>query len=172
MKLLDKAKFAVVAAPASIQTQAFDNTTYLLGDYIHMAMYNQCTFVILNGVTAATSTVNIYQATSAAGGSAKVVQGLSYRYTATATSAASDTWVKTAMTSTGLFTHPATNYTSHIIEVHASQLDLANSFEWVTVNMGATGTGSTLCAVLAILTEPRVISGEESGQGTYQTSLT
>lgn len=157
MKLIDQVKFVVGFPPCDINT-AQDNSTYLKGDYVHMKYYDHLTIVLLAGASAGgTGSVNVYQATDAAGGSAKTV-GVDYRYLCTATNAASDTWVKTTVTS-DTWDHPATANLYNVIEVDSTQLDIEGGFEWVAINIDSAG-GTTYGAALYILSGPRYISAE------------
>ncbi len=151
----------VIAVPPSTPNTANDNTTYLLGDYINMADYNHCAVIMVGGAFTGTSVVNVYQATSAAGGSAKIISALTERFLCTATSAASDTWVATAVTSS-TWTWPATNNLANIVEINARDLDIANGFQWIAVNTATSGQAGDRLCVIYILSEPRYLKAENS----------
>lgn len=156
-KLIDKVKFVVGAPPVDIAT-AWDNTTYALGDYVNMEHYGHLTIVLLGGASAGgTGAVTVKEATDASGTSADTLN-VDNRYLQTGTSAASDTWVKTAVTA-DTWTHPATAKLSNIIEIDAA--DLSAGHNWVAVNITAAG-GTTLMSALYILSEPRYISAEDA----------
>lgn len=157
-RFIDTHHVVIGAVPACPNT-AWDNTTYALGDYIHMGKYNHLTIIILTGaMSGATGAVTVKQATSAAGGSAKNVT-ITERFLCTATAAASDTWTSTAVTS-NTWTMPATANLANIVEVDARSLDIANSFEWVAVNITASGDAADRAACLYILSEPRYVRAE------------
>lgn len=163
MKLIDRVKFAIGAPCANINT-AWDNTTYALGDYVHMIYHNQLTIVLVGGAASgAASAVTVKQATTAAGGSAKNVT-LDYVWVNTATSAASDTWTRTAVTSNTFTPTTTTANLSYILEIHVSQLDLANSFEFVAINIAGGGGGTNYYSCLYILSDPRYVSAASVGQ--------
>jgi hypothetical protein len=157
MKLIDKVHFVVGAPIANINT-AWDNTTYALGDYVNMANYSHLTIVLIGGASAGgTGAITVKQATDATGTSAKNVT-VANRYLQTGTSSASDTWVKTTVTS-NTWTHPATANLCNIVEIDAASLDKDNGFTWVAINITSAGGTTNMCA-LYILSDPRQISAE------------
>lgn len=159
MKLIDKCHFVIGAPCANINT-AWDNSTYALGDYVHMGKYNHLTIVLIGGAASgAASAITIKQATSAAGGSAKNVTVASM-YACTSTSAASDTWTKTTVTSNTWTPTTTTANLHYIVELDAADLDIANSFEWVAVNVAGSGGGTNYFSCLYILSDPKIVSAE------------
>lgn len=159
-RFIGKHKVVIGFPPYDVATAA-DNSTYAKGEYINMADYNHATVIILGGASAGgTGAVNIYQATNASGGSAKIISAFTERFLNTSTSTASDTWVSTAVTAS-TWTHPATANISNIVEIDARDLDGANGFSWIAVNVAAAG-GTTLMACIYILSEGRFLMREKS----------
>ncbi len=147
----------VIGAPCADISTAWDNTTYALGDYVHMEHYNHLTIVLIGGAAAgAASAITVKQATSAAGGSAKNVT-FTEMFANVATSSASDTWTSTAVTSNTFTPTTTTANLSYVIEIDSRDLDLANNFEWVAINV-AGGGGTNYFACLYILSEGRFLA--------------
>ncbi len=158
-KLIDQVHFVVGAPPSDIAT-AWGNSTYLLGNAVNVENYGHVTIVMLQGTSAgATAAVSVRQAATAAG----VVVGaaivpIDYRYLLTQTSAESDTWVKTAVTS-NTWTIPATAQLSNIVEFDTAIL--TSGLNWIGINVTAAGGGG-LASCLYILSQPRYISAEDA----------
>jgi hypothetical protein len=158
MKLIDTVKPFVGAWPVSIQTTGFDNTTYLLGDSVNVENYGHVTIILIGGAFGgASGAVTIKQSAADDISVSSDNVPISYRYLCTATSAASATWTKTAITS-NTWTWPATNYLANIVEFDTAVLNADHNF--VAVNVVAAGTGSSLLTVLYLLSEPRYITAE------------
>lgn len=160
MKLLDQMKFVVGAPPFDVAT-ALDNTTYLLGNAVNVKLYNHVTIVMIGGVFAGGANacaVTIKQAETDAISVASDNVPISYRYLCTATSAQSDTWVKTAVTS-NTWTWAALNHLANIVEFDTAVLN--EDHDWIAVNTVAAGA-SALMSVLYILSNPRYAQAEDT----------
>lgn len=157
MKLIDSVKFAVATQVQDGVTTS-NNVNYLFGNAINVESYSHLTVVILNGTPGgAAGAVTLRQAATLA----TVLVGativpMSYVYINTQTSAESDTWVKTAVTS-NTFTIPATAYLNYIIEIDTAVL----TYPYVGLNILASGGGGYLAA-LYILSQARYISAEDA----------
>lgn len=122
------------------------------GDYYCLKYYNHITFIIQQGAWAGgTPAVTLKQATAVAGTGEKALSFLYY-------------WSQVALTGTGYtrtavtsdtFNLTATANTTTILEVEASDLDLANGFDCVRVGIATPGSNADLIAVFAILSQPR-----------------
>lgn len=132
MRPIDNFKFVTGCAPAALATTAGD------GDYISMREYARLTIVIsvLNATTVTGGAVTLKQATDVAGTSEKAL-GFSTMW-ANTDCAASDTLVSTAVTS-DTFTTSTTNskILMYIIEVSARDLDIANGFDCVRIDVAS-----------------------------------
>ncbi len=132
MRPIDNFKFVTGCAPAALATTAGD------GDYVSMREYARLTVIIsvLNATTVTGGAVTLKQATDVAGASEKAL-GFSTMW-ANTDCAASDTLVSTAVTS-DTFTTSTTNskILMYVIEVSASDLDIANGFDCVRVDVAS-----------------------------------
>lgn len=122
-------------------------------DYVSFKHYQHLTIVILvkNATTVTGSAITLKQATAVAGTSEKAL-AFSKMWANTDTGAG-DTLTETTVSS-DTFTTDATNSKNlmYVIEVNASDLDTANSFDCVRVGTG-NATAATV-TVLYILSEP------------------
>lgn len=158
MKQIDLNKFVVGFPSVDIAT-AIDNTTYLLGNAVNVALFGHVTIVLIGGASAGgTGAVTIKQAATDALSVASDNVPISYRYVCTQTSAQSDTWVKTAVTS-NTWTHPATAQIHNIVEFDTAALNADH--KWIGVNIVAAG-GTTLMSCLYILSNPRYAQAEDT----------
>ncbi len=153
-RFLDTHKVVIGAPCANINT-AWDNSTYALGDYVHMGKYNHLTIILVGGAASgAASAVTVKQATDASGTSAKNCT-VTEMFLNTATSTASDTWTATTVSSNTFTPTTTTANLSYIIEIDSRDLDLANNFEWVAINIAGGGGGTNYFACVYILSEGR-----------------
>ena len=135
---LDEQVTTVVAAAGLLLTSTLGDTTY-----VSMKGYARCriTISIADGTTVTGSTITLKQATAVAGTSEKALAFT--RMLANTDYAASKTMVETAVTS-NTFTTQTTNSKDslYIIDVDASDLDVANGFDCLRVD----GTGHAATA--------------------------
>lgn len=141
MRLVDKSKFVMACPPAALATTAGD------GDYISLKNFDHLTIVILvdNATTVTGGAVTLKQASAVAGGDEKA---LSFsKMWANVDTGASDTLVETAVVS-DTFTTDTTNAKNlmYVIEVEATDLDTANGFNCVRIDVAsmANAVGSVL----------------------------
>jgi len=129
---IDNFKFVTGCAPAALTSTAGD------GDYISMREYARLTVIIsvLNGSTVTGGAVTLKQASDVAGTGEKAL-GFSTMW-ANTDAGASDTLVSTAVTS-DTFTTSTTNskILMYVIEVSARELDIANGFDCVRVDVAS-----------------------------------
>ena len=129
---IDNFKFVTGCAPAALTSTAGD------GDYISMREYARLTVIIsvLNGNTVTGGAVTLKQASDVAGTGEKAL-GFSTMW-ANTDAGASDTLVSTAVTS-DTFTTSTTNskILMYVIEVSARELDIANGFDCVRVDVAS-----------------------------------
>ena len=135
---LDERVYPVVAAAGLLLTSTLGDTTY-----VSMKNYQRCQIIIsiADGTTVTGSTITLKQATAVAGTSEKALAFT--RMLANTDYAASKTMVETAVTS-NIFTTQTTNSKDslYIIDVDASDLDVANGFDCLRVD----GTGHAATA--------------------------
>jgi len=142
---LDEQVQTVVAAAGLLLTSTLGDTTYVSMKNFARA---RITIVIADGTTVTGSTITLKQATAIAGTSEKALAFT--RMLANTDYAASKTMVETAVTS-NTFTTQTTNSKDsvYIIDVDASDLDIANGFDCFRVDCtGHAATASRGCAVI------------------------
>ncbi len=159
MLLVERTKI-VQGALALLNTAGLDGSTYLLGDYVSLKNYGHLT-VIVELVPASgtdTSALTLKQATAVAGTGEKALPQQWVWYNSDVS--ASDTLVKTAVVSNSVTTSNAAKNEMFVFEVDVNDgnLDIANDFDCVRVNMTDPGSVSTPVAVTYILSEPRFAS--------------
>lgn len=142
---LDEQVSTVVAAAGLLLTSTLGDTTY-----VSMKNYARCQIIITiaDGTTVTGSTITLKQATAIAGTSEKALAFT--RMLANTDYAASKTMVETAVTS-NTFTTQTTNSKDsvYIIDVDASDLDVANGFDCLRVDgTGHAATASRGCTVV------------------------
>lgn len=142
---LDEQVTTVVAAAGLLLTSTLGDTTY-----VSMKNYARCQIIITiaDGTTVTGSTITLKQATAIAGTSEKALAFT--RMLANTDYAASKTMVETAVTS-NTFTTQTTNSKDsvYIIDVDASDLDVANGFDCLRVDgTGHAATASRGCTVV------------------------
>jgi len=142
---LDEQVQTVVAAAGLLLTSTLGDTTYVSMKNFARA---RITIVIADGTTVTGSTITLKQATAIAGTSEKALAFT--RMLANTDYAASKTMVETAVTN-NTFTTQTTNSKDsvYIIDVDASDLDIANGFDCFRVDCtGHAATASRGCAVI------------------------
>lgn len=142
---LDEQVTTVVAAAGLLLTSTLGDTTYVsLKNYARM----QIIITIADGTTVTGTAVTLKQATAVAGTGEKALAFT--RMLANTDYAASKTMVETAVTS-NTFTTQTTNSKDsvYIIDVDASDLDMANGFDCIRVDCtGHAATASRGCTVV------------------------
>ena len=152
---LDERVYPVVAAAGLLLTSTLGDTTY-----VSMKNYQRCQIIIsiADGTTVTGSTITLKQATSVAGTSEKALAFT--RMLANTDYAASKTMVETAVTS-NTFTTQTTNSKDslYIIDVDASDLDVANGFDCLRVD----GTGHAATASRGVVVLYNLYGARYSG---------
>lgn len=139
--LVESAKVVWAAAPLDITGAGFN------GDWVDLKTFRKVAVVLLTGAWAGgTAAVTLEQATDVAGTSGKA---LSFAYQYVSTGLTSDSPTKTAVTS-NTFNLSAANKL-HVIEVLASDLDIANGFDCLRVVVASPGSNADLAAALYVL---------------------
>lgn len=145
-KLTESAKVINAFGPAAPSTSS--------SQYISLKDYNRCSIVInfLNGSTVTGSAIGLTQATAVAGTGAKTLAFTTVD--ANVDCAAGDALTATAVAS-NTFTTNTTNSKAllYVIEVKASDLDVANSFDCLKVTLAT--AANTTGQVTYILRDPR-----------------
>ena len=142
---LDEQVQTVVAAAGLLLTSTLGDTTYVSMKNFARA---RITIVIADGTTVTGSAITLKQATAIAGTSEKALAFT--RMLATTDYAASKPLVETAVTSNTFTTQTENSKDSvYIIDVDASDLDIANGFDCFRVDCtGHAATASRGCAVI------------------------
>jgi len=152
---LDERVYPVVAAAGLLLTSTLGDTTY-----VSLKGYQRCQIIIsiADGTTVTGSTITLKQATAVAGTSEKALAFT--RMLANTDYAASKTMVETAVTS-NTFTTQTTNSKDslYIIDVDASDLDVANGFDCLRVD----GTGHAATASRGVVVLYNLYGARYSG---------
>ena len=152
---LDELVYPVVAAAGLLLTSTLGDTTY-----VSMKGYQRCQIIIsiADGTTVTGSTITLKQATAVAGTGEKALAFT--RMLANTDYAASKTMVETAVTS-NTFTTQTTNSKDslYIIDVDASDLDVANGFDCLRVD----GTGHAATASRGVVVLYNLYGARYSG---------
>ena len=152
---LDERVYPVVAAAGLLLTSTLGDTTY-----VSMKGYARCQIIIsiADGTTVTGSTITLKQATAVAGTSEKALAFT--RMLANTDYVASKTMTETAVTS-NTFTTQTTNSKDslYIIDVDASDLDVANGFDCLRVD----GTGHAATASRGVVVLYNLYGARYSG---------
>lgn len=152
---LDEQVKTVVAAAGLLLTSTLGDTTY-----VSMKGYSRCQIIIsiADGTTVTGSTITLQQATAIAGTNEKPLAFT--RMLANTDYAASKTMTETAVTS-NTFTTQTTNSKDsvYIIDVDASDLDVANGFDCIRVD----GTGHAATASRGVVVIYNLYGAKYSG---------
>lgn len=120
------------------------------GDWVSLKHARRMAICILKGAWAGgTSAVTLEQATDASGTGAK---SLAFTKQYSGTALTDDVLAENTVTS-DTFDLSTTANVYHVIEIHASDLDLANGFAYVRLALGTPGSNADLLAAFAILYE-------------------
>ena len=130
---------------------AIDGSTYLLGDAWSMKNFGHATVIITAGTMTGTPAVTLKESTSAA---LAGEQAFSFD-TVYINSAygSQNSYTKTAVTA-NTFDISATNYSTYIIEIDASDMDAADAYDWLRVDV-ATDANSNFFGATVILSQPK-----------------
>lgn len=154
MLATEKMQIVPVIMPVNLATGANS------GDYVSLKNYKRATFIFLGaiGVAGQDPTLTFKQATSVAAAGEKALETIERV----------DIKQATALSSVGVFTKveqaAADTYTNGtagelqklwVVDVKAEDLDAANGYDCVTVNIADTGSTAQLGCVIALLSEPR-----------------
>lgn len=152
---LDERVYPVVAAAGLLLTSTLGDTTY-----VSMKGYQRCQIIIsiADGTTVTGSTITLKQATAVAGTGEKALAFT--RMLANTDYVASKTMTETAVTS-NTFTTQTTNSKDslYIIDVDASDLDVANGFDCLRVD----GTGHAATASRGVVVLYNLYGARYSG---------
>ncbi len=157
--LAEQVKFVMGCAPAALATTAGD------GDYVSLKNYRRLTILlsILNGSTVTGGAVTLIQATEVAGSTTKALAMT--RMWANTDCGASDTLVKTAVTSDTFTTNTSNaKQLMYVIEVLAEDLDVANGYDCVRVDVASMAN--------AVGTAVYLLDGARYGSATPPAAIT
>ena len=134
------------------------NTVWVsMKNYGHVAIVVQCG-VINSSQTGITGTVQ--QASSVAGTGAKTLGSVSNYWV---NGINGDIYTNTATTLNGFALTSASDFKTYIVEVDASQLDVANSFDCVRMSFDTPSAHSAIINAFYILSQPRY-TGDAASQ--------
>jgi len=131
------------------------------GDWVSMANYHRCLFLIAKGAGGTAGqdpTITLQEATAAAGTGAQNLVKIDSVYSKQAATslAAVGQFTVVSQTSSATYTDAALAEEAGLIGIEVLDTDLSDGFDFVTVNIADPGaTNSQLGAVIAILYEPR-----------------
>lgn len=133
-----------------------DLQTARSGDWISLKGYQGVAFVFYKGAGTAADdpTVTLRQATAVAGTSAKDLATVTTVWKKQGTLTAVGAWTKVTQAAAATFVGDGTSAEEeglYVIEVDAAELDRANGFDCITVNIGDVGGNAQLGCVLAVL---------------------
>jgi len=147
--LVEQTKIVVGGGPVLL------NTAGITGAYVSMKNYNHLTAIVALAPASGTDTAAITakQATAIAGTSAKAL-GFSniWKNGAPGTN---DTLVKTAVVANSVTTSALAALELYVIEIDAADLDVANGFDCVGIDVSDPGSVSTPASIIYILSQPR-----------------
>ncbi len=133
------------------------NTAGITGDLVSMKHYNHLTAIVSLAPASGTDTaaITLTQNTNV-GNSPADTKALAFSWVwkngATGTT---DTLVKTAVVSNSVTTSALAANEMFVIEIDAADLDVANGFDCVSVNVSDPGSVSTPASIIYILSESR-----------------
>jgi len=153
--LVQNAKIVSLVVCQDIDGVAVDGSTAALGDAFCMKDYGHATIILVTGTCPDARAVTLKQSTSAALGSEKA---LAFSHNWVNEGLTTDLLTKTTVTS-NTFNTAATSNNMYVMEVNADDLDMANSFDWVRLDIATGDTSATLVAAIAILTDPQFAAG-------------
>lgn len=129
------------------------DTAAVTGDYVSMKGYNKLLILIqVAAWPADTAAVTIEQATVVAGSDSKAL-GMTKQWSKTGLVDAA--WTEAAVTNNTFDIASNVDNEMYAIVVNASDLDVANGFDCVTVKVADPGTASSMFGVTYFLFEPR-----------------
>ena len=150
------ADFDVISAivPVDLQTAAND------GDWFSLKNWQGCTVIVFKGAGTAGDdpSITIEQATSVAGGSAKVLNAISEFYKKIGSQVATGTWTKVTQTLDELVTVDAVSAEAEglwVFNIEADQLDVDGGFDCVRVRIADVGGNAQLGCALYLPHGPR-----------------
>ena len=119
----------------------------LTGDYINMEHAAHCDFIVSFGSSAATSTIEVQEACTAAGATATTLASVYYKEVTAKGDTMDDYAVTTA---SGVITDgilvPITNNILYVISVDANQM--AETKKWLTVTIKEAGVNEVCCVAV------------------------
>lgn len=143
-RLVENVRIIPVAVPIDTTGAA------VASDWVNLKYARRLAVVIMKGAWAGgTPAVTLKQATSATGTGTKALS-FTKQYSGTALT---DDILAENTVSSDTFNLSATANEFHVIEVHASDLDLANGFSYVQLAIASPGSNADLIAALFLLYE-------------------
>lgn len=121
------------------------------GTYVSMKGWDHLTVILHLGAVGAASAVTLTQAQDVSATGAKA---LSFNYQYNNVGLTTDTFTETAVAS-NTFNHSANANNIYLIEIEARQLDTANNFDCVQVNVAAQAGAATLMSIIYVLSGSR-----------------
>ena len=153
MRLVDNMKFVMSNVPVDINNNA------VTGDYVSMKNYDHLTIILQFGAVGTGTALTLKQATDV-GNSLSDEKALGFSKIFTNVGNTTDTLTEVAVTS-NTYTVGDAPSNLYVVEVDAASLDVNNGFDCVRMNLAA-GAGTTLLAVLYILSNSRYAGSQAS----------
>ena len=158
MYLAEKLKIVPVANNYDLST----HDTLMTLDSINMKNFHHCTFLV-QWHTLAGNSVVFYVYSGASNGALTSALTFNYAFgSATILGANSDVLSAWSTSAALTITHGTYDGYLMVVEVPATLMDLANSEEWLTINLTDPGTGATGNVTVTALLQPRYSSNQSA----------
>lgn len=155
MRILDRFQIAAIIAPVNLATGANTGKFVSLKNFLGGVDF---VFVASAGAAGEDPVITLRQATAIAGTGAKdlaTITRIDVKQGADMLAIGPFSKITQAAAATYVDTDDAEQHKIYVIHVDPSDLDLANGYDCVSVNIADVGTTAQLGCVLAILSEPR-----------------
>lgn len=150
-RLIETNGVAIAISPQSVNAATVD------GDFISMKFHGALAFIVNVGATDGIVDVNLDQALTAAGGSAKALNITR----AWISAANSDVFTAATITSGEVSFSATDDNKTVVVEVDPNDLDVANLFNYVRLSVDSAGTA--LVSAVCILRHPKYMGLTEAG---------
>ena len=161
MKLAEKFKIVPVASDINLNDSATNP-----GDSINMKNFHHATFLInFQDLGGAAAYINVHSGTT----DGALTSALTFRYaimSAAAAAASCDVLGAESTSAALVVAHGTYDNYMFVVEVDASDMDIANGEEWLTISFPDTATGSTGNVSCVAILEPRY-TGNLSGTAVH-----
>jgi hypothetical protein len=153
MRLCENGQIVIGGVPIDLASAG------ITGDYVSLKLYKHVAIVFQKGAGASGEdpTITLYQATTVAGGSAKVLTFTDIYVKQGASMAAIGTFTKTTQTAASTYTSATAGEEEAVwvVEIDADELDVDGGFDCIRADISDVGSTSQIGNLLYVLTEPR-----------------